>query len=184
MTTKYILHGGFAQEINSDNDLFFDEILKNTKESLEILLVEFAHSEERWEINLEKDKNQFERVKRDKELKYVLAREDIFIEQIKNADVIYISGGTTVRLLEKLDKFPNLKEHFLGKVVAGESAGANVLSTYCYSKSGGGVIKGLGTLPLKLIVHYIGEHKDVLSEVPENLEVLLLPNHKYKVFNI
>ncbi|MDQ3239102.1 MAG: peptidase E [bacterium] len=66
-------------------------------------------------------------------------------------------------------------------MVAGESAGANCLSTYCYSKSGGGVISGLGMTPVKLIPHYNGEHEVEFKADLDQLELVLLSDYQYKV---
>ncbi len=93
-------------------------------------------------------------------------------------------GGTTLKLLDALKKFPNLKELFKGKIIAGESAGAYVLSAFFFSKSAGGIFEGTGLVPVKIICHYIGENKEKLDECPKNLEILLLPDYKYRVFNI
>jgi peptidase E len=53
-----------------------------------------------------------------------------------------------------LQNYHNLKDKFIGKVVAGESAGANVQATFCYSKYGGSTMKGLGILPVFMYPHY------------------------------
>ena len=92
MKTKYILHGGSAQHTNEDNDLFFKEILKFTSDKVKILLVHFAGTEERKELNWERDTAQFIRNKGDKEIEFQLAEEDKFLEQITNSDVIYFGG--------------------------------------------------------------------------------------------
>jgi len=47
MKTKYILHGGNAQEVNEENDLFFGEIIKDFSESANVLLVQFAAIDEK-----------------------------------------------------------------------------------------------------------------------------------------
>lgn len=184
MSIKYILHGGGAQHVNSDNDTFFAEIIKDATGEVKILLVEFAGGTEKTALNAKVDMSQFERVRGGKNLTFDVAEEHSFLKQIKKADIVYVGGGTTVRLLEVLAKFPNLGEYFSGKIVAGESAGANCLSTYCYSKSGGGVVHGLGLVPVKMIPHYDGEYKEELEALPEKLDMLLLSNYQYKVFII
>jgi len=184
MQTKYILHGGSAQHANSENDKFFKEILKDTGNAVKVLLVHFAGTSERAELNKEIDTAQFERVKGDKKLTFQIASEKTFYVQIAWADVVYFGGGTTVKLLEALQQFEGLKEKFTDKIVAGESAGANFLSTYCYSKSGGGVIKGLGILPIKFIPHFESKHKEKLNRISGNLETLTLTNYQFKVYEI
>ena len=83
-----------------------------------------------------------------------------------------------------LKKYRNLKELFEGKIIAGESAGAYVLSSCFYSKSEGGIFKGLGFVPVKTICLYSGENREKLNDCPKNLEVLLLPDYAYKLFYI
>lgn len=92
-------------------------------------------------------------------------------------------GGETLRLLETLKKYSNLEKLIDGKIVSGESAGAYVLSTYFYSKTAGGVFRGLGLVPVKTICHYIGKNIDKLESVGGNLENLLLPNYKFEVMS-
>ena len=180
--TKYILHGGNAQEPCSDNNNFFIEILKDTKMNTKILLVHFAGRPEKAILNKAKDIDQFKRVQGDKILEFEVADEQSFLEKIKRNDIIYLGGGTTVRLLETLRKFPNLKNIFKGKIIAGESAGANALATYCYSKSAGGVFQGLGILPIKVIPHYETNLNKVLDSIGSNLEEVFLPEYKFRVF--
>jgi peptidase E len=184
MKTKYILHGGSAQHTNEDNDLFFKEILKSTPDKVKILLVHFAGTEDRKELNWQKDTAQFIRNKGNKEIEFQLAEEANFLEQIKNADVIYFGGGTTVNLINALTKFKNLKEALEGKIVAGESAGANTFCSYCYSKSGGGVIKCLGIVPVFMFPHYDTNIEADLGSVPQDIEKVFLPSYKFKTFEV
>lgn len=182
--TKYILHGGRAQDPNAENDKFFEEILDSTSTNPQILLVHFAGKPEKAEQNWQRDTSQFERVKGNKTLNFKLATIDGFENQVQNADVLYLGGGTTVKLLDELKDFNNLTELFKDKIIAGESAGANVLATFCYSKSGGGVFKTLGILPVKTYPHYEGSGEEELEAVGEGLELLLLREYQFKVFEV
>lgn len=184
MKTKYILHGGSAQHVNAENEKFYKEILKNTKDNLKILLVHFAGEPERSELNKQRDTFQFNNVKESKDITFEIADHNIFINQIKRSDIIYFGGGTTVKLINELKKYKNLKELFINKIIAGESAGMNFLAKYCYSKSGGGVIPCLGFLPIVTIPHYQPGDEKKLTNIPKDMEILLLPNYQYKVFEI
>lgn len=184
MATKYILHGGFAGHSNEENDKFYEEILTDTQDKLNVLLVYFAKEDDRIPVNKAEDVAHFEGNKENKELTYEVATEKEFSEQVKRADIIHLHGGTTLKLLAALQKHLGLKKLFDGKVVAGESAGAYVLSTYFYSKTADGLYQGLGLVPVKTICHYIGENKEKLSDVGKDLELLLLPDYKFKVFEI
>ena len=181
MATKFIIHGGFAGHINDQNDSFFKEMLKDTPDNPKVLLVYFAKELDRIPVNKEEDFVQFERNKRNKNISFQVADEKFFVEQIKVADVIYLHGGNTLKLLETLKKFPHLKELFTGKIIAGESAGAHALSSLFYSKNAGGVLQGLGFVPVQIICHYIGEN---VEKLPKNskLETLLLADYQYRVF--
>ncbi|SRR5260221_14652271 len=93
MTTTHILHGGSAQHINSENDLFFKEILKRTKlNNIKVLLVHFASDLEKLEANIEKDSGQFNRNKGNRKLNFTEAKKEKFLEQINErfGDTIYI----------------------------------------------------------------------------------------------
>ncbi|PCI21323.1 hypothetical protein COB64_00370 [Candidatus Wolfebacteria bacterium] len=69
-----------------------------------------------------------------------------------------------------------------GKIIAGESAGAYVLSTCFYSKTEGGIFEGLGLVPVKTICHYVGENSEKLDDCSGEIETLLLKDYEYKSF--
>ncbi|MCR4322762.1 MAG: Type 1 glutamine amidotransferase-like domain-containing protein [Candidatus Azambacteria bacterium] len=171
--TKCILHGGYAGRVNPENDLFFREILKDTSDEVNVLLVHFARNEDEYERFFEENTTQFKRNKENKNLSFEVASEDDFINQVDKSDVIYLQGGPTLKLLKVLKKYPNLEENLKSKTVAGESAGAYVLSSCFYSKSEGGVFDGLGFVPVKTICHYIGENKEELDRCPHYLEKVI-----------
>lgn len=183
MRTKYILHGGDAQIINTENDPFYAEILKDTPDNLKILLVYFANDPERNEDRKKGNIEQFNRVSGSKKFQFEIADEVNFINQIKNSDIIYIRGGSTPRLIEALSKYNNLEKEFEGKIISGESAGMNSLSKYSFSKSGG-LMQGLGIINVKTIPHYHGPFvgDTELGNVAPDVESLYLPEFEYKVF--
>lgn len=185
MKTKFILHGGFNRDRNKpeeDVDKFYAEILKDAPEEPTILLVCFARDIDKVPAATAKVIDAFERVQRQGGLHFEIAREDDFEEQVKSADVVYLHGGTTLKLLTALKKFPNLRELFKGKTIAGDSAGANVLGKFCYSPHANDVLEGLGILPLKIIPHFCEEYRGKVDGVGEGLEMLLLPEYEFKVF--
>lgn len=185
MKTKFILHGGFAKgKTEENNSEFYTEILKDAPEGAKILLVCFAKDDERVPIATERVKIEFNKSKWQKKITFDVASEEFFIEQVKSADVVYFHGGTTLKLLEALNKFPNFKDFLNGKIVAGESAGAHVFGNFFYSPSADKIAEGLGFLPLKIIPHYSEKYQGKLDNVGHNLELLLLPEYEYKVFEI
>ncbi len=184
MKTTYILHGGFAK--NSDiqkDDLFFKEILNYAPKETKILLVYFAENAERVEKRKTDDLVQFNNNKGDRTLSFDTAKEETFLKQAQVADVIYLHGGHSAKLLEALKKFDNLKNIFTGKIVAGDSAGANVLATIFYSNNIG-ISEGFGLVPIKIVTHYLEENRNKLDQIKPELETLFLSEYKTKVFVI
>jgi len=182
MKTKYILHGGYPAHINYDNDLFFKEILKTAPKNTKILLVYFAKELDRIPVNKDEDMTQFEKNKGNKSLFFEVAKEKIFLNQIEKSDVVYIHGGNTLKIITIFKNFPSFKKLTKGKIVAGESAGANLLSTFAYNPTSDFIIEGLGMVPVAIIPHFEKKYKNKLDTVPTSLERLFLPEYKYRVF--
>ncbi len=186
MATKFILHGGFTPHTPQIDDPFFLEILKDTPENTKILLVYFAAETERIDAYTTNDMAQFEKNKEVfKSLSFEIATEENFVEQIKKADVIYLHGGKTLKLLAALKKFSNLKELFVGKTIAADSAGVNCISTCCYSQSSDTILEGICIIPFKTICHYSEELRgkaDELNKFDNNSELLLLAENEYRVY--
>lgn len=180
MKTKFILHGGFAKGEKQENALFFKEILNSAPDEAKVLLVYFAKDSDRIIKNQEEDIEQFNKNKGDKTLSFEVARVDLFPEQVKQSDIIYLHGGHSGMLLDALKKYPNLKELFDGKIIAGDSAGANVVCSVFYSMKIG-VSEGFGLLPIKIFSHYLEESKDKLKDIKPELETLRLPEYQFRV---
>lgn len=185
MRTKYILHGGFEiGKQDEDNSLFYSEILRESSQTAQILIVPFAKDEDRIIPSKERVMKEFNKVKDQKEISFELANKESFLKQLISCDIIYFQGGTTTKLLNALKEFPDFKNLMEGKIIAGESAGSNVLCSYFYSKSADAVGRGLGFLPLKIIPHYKPEYKDKFIDIGEELENLFLCEYEFKVFYI
>lgn len=185
MKTKFILHGGFAKgKTDEDNSKFYFEILKDAPEKAKILLVCFAKDNDRISDATTRVMAEFNKNKWQKEITFEIATKEKFLEQIRSTDVIYFHGGRTLKLLEALNEFPDFKNLFEGKIVAGESAGANVWARYFYSPNADSVGEGLGFLPIKIIPHYIEQYEGKLDNVGKELDLLLLPEYEFKVLEI
>jgi len=185
MKTKYILHGGFEKgKLDEDNNSFYSEIIKDTSQSIKILLVPFAKDEDRVVPSNERVMREFNKVREGKEIVFEIAKKESFLKQLSLCDVIYFHGGTTLKLLNALKEFPDFKILLEGKIIAGESAGSNVLCAYFYSKSADMVGQGLGFFPVKIIPHYKPEYKDKFIGTDAELENLFLREYEFKVFYI
>lgn len=182
--TKFIFHGGFDKNISYIKDEFFQETLRDTQSDVKIFLVFFAEFDEYLELRIKQCKEQFENNKGSKNLDFKMATEENFLEGCAWADVIFLSGGRTVKIIEKLKKFENLKQVFDDKIVAGDSAGANVLGHSFYSKKTKEINEGFGIVPFKIIVHYTEDMSNPLVEIEPNFETLFLHEYETKVFYI
>ena len=177
--TKYLLHGGITRDVNSENEGFFSEMVTELSRG-RVLLVYFAREENEVEDCRREDVARF--LQFDKELEFEVATEENLEEQIKSADVIYLRGGKTEWLVEKMGKVSSLKELFEGKVVGGFSAGVYVLAKYYFENDTEELGEGLGILNIKAFCHYSPDRKDILDKLisfKENLPVLTLPNYKW-----
>jgi hypothetical protein len=182
--TKYILHGGATRNISKDNKRFFSEITNGLNEPINILCAYFSKDEEFWLDLFNQDKINFSSVAPNKTLNFVLAdaNQDKFIQQIKDSDVIYFRGGNTEMLKNHLINIKNLENLWQGKVVAGSSAGAYILTKYYFNNDDQKIYSGFNILPIKLIAHYSPEKTEALEKLEkygENLEVYKIPEEKF-----
>lgn len=190
--TKFILHGGFTRELNELNDGYFQEIVRTLKDGDKVLMVLFARKAEEYDELFEREVNNIKRNAGHKKLESLLADRKKFIEQVKESAAIVILGGETEQLKEVIRSYPEFLDTIKGKVVAGSSAGAYLFSTVHSSASEGGIYKGLGVLPIKLVCHYQSESgrfdyvgEDELQKVveyPGNLELVVLKDFEWRVF--
>lgn len=185
MKTKFILHGGLNPEkLEENNNVFYLEILADTSKEYSVLIVPFAKAVERIPETTERVISKFNKNREDKKLNFLIANEQSFIKQIELSDIIFFQGGTSLKLLEVLKKYPELEYSLKGKIVVGESAGANVLCKFFYSPKTDQIVEGLGFLPIKIIPHYKKDYEGKLGNVGSDLELLLLREDDYKVYFI
>lgn len=182
--TKFVLHGGFDKHIQYIQDEFFRNALEDTPPAVKIFLVFYAELEEYLELRVTQCKEQFANNKGSKTVEFMMATEENFSEGCAWADIIFLSGGRTVKLVEQLKKFQNVKELFDGKVVVGDSAGVNALMCFYYSKKSKEIGEGLGILPYKVIVHYSEDMGNPLKDTESTLETLFLREYQTMVINV
>ncbi|OGY90279.1 MAG: hypothetical protein A2677_01410 [Candidatus Komeilibacteria bacterium RIFCSPHIGHO2_01_FULL_52_14] len=174
--TMYILHGGATGKPDPLNDEFFKKIVQNIPDAGSILAVYFARKEDEYQNFFAQDKKLFEKAAGRKKIQPALASQKDFMKQLKAADAVYIRGGETPRLLTTLKHYPKFQGALQGKIVAGSSAGAYVLSTNYYSNEQGGVFQGLGILPINITCHFNGDQKvlDQLKKKSSQLKTVVL----------
>jgi peptidase E len=189
--TKYILHGGFTRTPNELNRKFMAEVVKDIPDGGQLLIVYFSRNDEEYPKLIEQDKEPFEAAATGKEIKVVVADKGKFVQQLKSSDAIYMRGGETELLMQELEKHPDFGSLVQGKTVAGSSAGAYVLAKYYHSASRGGIHKGLGLVPVRVICHYQSDGFDtpddpmaVMKDNPEDLRLIVLKDFEYEVIKL
>lgn len=186
---RYVLHGGATRRQTKDNARFFFEVTQGLPESATILCVYFARNRVDWAQLFEQDKINFSSAVPDKNLRFELAQEEtnVFVEQIKKTNVIFIPGGSTPILQSHLKHINDLKNLLQNKVVAGSSAGALVFAEYYYENDDDTYNQGLGLLPYKIICHYseaISGKREQLRKYGKNLEILNIPEEKFLIIEL
>lgn len=184
--TTFILHGGRSKNLSEQNNDFFKEIIIQTPPGGTILCIYFAKPKEQWREKFANDTTFFHQIPNSADKKFVLANntDDTFISQLKLSETIYISGGNTYLLIEKLSHIKNLSTIFQDKVIAGSSAGALALSTYFFNTDDNTVGSGLATLPIKIVCHYEeSRSNDVnkLRQYKEDLPIYTLREQEFVV---
>lgn len=182
--TKYILHGGNTREINADNDSFFREITLGTTGKTLVLLNYFSRKDDEVERCAEEDRQRFLQNSENKDLLFEIANSESFIEQLSRADILYIRGGETAKLVKKMSSVKGIKKLFDNKIVAGSSAGVYVLCKYYWENDRKKLGKGLGILDFKALCHYAPERQHIvkkLMQYEESLSLITLANYKWIV---
>lgn len=185
--TKYILHGGETKVENESNRKFFFECTNLLQTAVNVLCIYFAKSTGSIEEAFEFAKQKFmEAAAPGKELTFVLADENLEIlrKQIQDADVVYIHGGDTDVLKDKLFGLSDFAQRIAGKTVAGSSAGAYILARYYYSNSKSGIYEGFGLLPVKVFAHWSEEKQGQrveLEQFGEKLPVYTIPETEFVI---
>ena len=186
MKTKFILHGGFSREHYplQEDDAFFGEIFKDAPDNIQMLLVYFAEREDMLSLRIRQDTQQCIKNSGSKKIEFRVAIEEAFERDCAWAHVIYFHGGATAKLMAVLEKYPDIKEMLAGKIIAGDSAGANSFAHVYFSKNAQAIGSGLGILPFKIVAHYEEGISNPLADVESQYETLFLKEYETKVVYI
>lgn len=188
--TKFILHGGFTRKDNELNRSFFKEFLADLPNEGTVLMVFFASRDDDPSATFKELAERMLSEADGKDINFILATKDGFLEEIKKSNAVYMHGGSTNKLLDVLRTFPPLQHLIQNKTVAGSSAGAYAIAKYGASHSEDRVRDGLGLAPLRAVCHYESPELPpapgavtVLQNMDTSLELVLLKDCEWKVFN-
>lgn len=182
--TKFILHGGNTRDFNEYNDSFFREMTAESTGKIKILLNYFSRENNEVAQCAEQDKKRILQHSVNKNVDFDIAAPNSMARQLETADVLYIRGGDTEKLVNIMKTIPRFHELLEHKVVAGSSAGVYVLAKYYWENDTDVLGEGLGILNLKARCHYQLQDKEIINKLldhKERLPLLTLPNYKWVV---
>jgi peptidase E len=192
---KYILVGGYIHKAKDEGRAFCEELIKGiNKKPVKILDCMFARSQDSWEKKIKEDYVLFSKFIKNFDLE--LADPLKFTEQVKNSDVIFLRGGYTQVLFKLLNKDTSWIKELDGKVLAGTSAGAEVIAKYYHVLSTNRIGDGLGLLSIKVVPHWNSDYSDEtvkninwdktlkeLKEYKEDLPIYALKEGEFIIIN-
>lgn len=184
--TIYILHGGGSGTASEANTKFFSEITSRLSDGTTILCVYYARPEEDWNELFVQDKRFLQQTRMDVvfHIEQAAAEPQKFLVQLQHASAVFIRGGETDLLKSRLKHPEQLNNLFQGKIIAGSSADAYILSTYYYSNGKDILQDGFGILPIKVFCHYTDQKKEKLISLQnykEDLPIYQLCDQEYAI---
>lgn len=173
---------------NSHNHSFFTECTKDLQHDDTILWVGFArrNAQEREETFIRDTELILSHT--DKDLTVLSADEESLLDQIAQAQLVFVTGGDTEKLQAAIECHPDFMQALEGKVYAGSSAGACICATYYYGEPTKEVVQGMQLLPIALQVHADNpdfggtpENTQKLAATAPDLELIALPESEWVV---
>lgn len=156
--TRYIVNSGGIKRDSEKAKAFATEIVKGLGDHPRILYCYFANPRQDWEEKFSEYSKGFKSwLPEAIQPGFEMAMPDIFDEQIKRSDAIYMHGGDDHLLMYWLRQF-DIPRIWEGKTVATNSASSDALSKYFWTCDWRQCMEGLGILPIKFIPHYLSDY--------------------------
>jgi hypothetical protein len=150
--TRYFLVGGNWKFAGDGGARLCAALAPHLSPPAKMLICLFGRDPSEWDEQFGRVVPVFEKYLQ--HVSYELARPETFIQQIQDADVVYLNDGDNLLMERTMIDFQHLEAAFADKVIVASSAGANILSSVYYTRTYGMVRPGLGVLPIKFIAHY------------------------------
>ncbi len=156
--TKYVLNSGGLKNNPNRARMYFDELCKGMSSKTKVLWCFFATLPTPTKVRFEKYTNLFaEYFPESVSPQNFNATLENFVEEVRQADVVYLHGGEVVPLKEVLQQI-DYQEVFRGKVIGCNSASSMVFSSSYWSCSNRTCGDGLGLFDIKYLAHYKSEY--------------------------
>ena len=195
--TKYVVQSGGIKNQPKLMRKFHQEIVKGLGNTPKFVLCNFAQGREYWEAKFADYCNMIaEDMPNGVKPTFELAMPDKFVNQCKNADVIYFHGGDN-HLLKHWVKQYDIAKLFKDKVVATNSASSDMVATHYWTCDWRECQDGFGILPIKFIPHYksnFGDedprgpidwdkaYKELKAYGDQDLPIVALKEGEYKLY--
>lgn len=150
---RLILMGGRPWLAKDGGKRFVDTLLRYYPKKAKVAFCIFAQSEADWPETQSVNKKMFEAFKEGRSFRFQVMSAENFAEVSAWADIIYLPGGSTARLLAALEMF-DLYELWDGKLIAGASAGTNLFCAGFVSLQDKTFGHGLGWVQATCIPHW------------------------------
>ncbi|OGK62970.1 hypothetical protein A2334_01915 [Candidatus Roizmanbacteria bacterium RIFOXYB2_FULL_38_10] len=192
--TTFVLHGGRTKIDSVDNNLFFKQFTDTvSKNRVKILLCYWARERGRWNELFEKDRIRIlMQTNKKTDIDLIETIEALHV-QLKEADVLYFSGGEEEHMGPYKLQLPFLKDALDNKVFIGSSMGAFLASKHYVlsldSQNTDAVYSGLGLVPYNILCHWdIETNKDkkiaMLKEKDPQTPLLLIEEEKFEILKV
>ena len=186
--TTFLLHGGAISKDTKDNDEFFHQFTTLVdKQTVKILLCYWARDKGQWNLLTKRDTSKIlKNTSKSVEFHVVQNTKDLF-SKLPEFDILYVSGGKAEPIEPLYSALGRLKKSLDGKVYAGSSMGAFLVSEhYVLSfdrQDSNTVHKGLALVPFQILCHWNIETKKQeklkLLKTHSNLPVLVLEESQF-----
>ncbi len=191
---RLVLMGGRPWVAGDKGKLFTDALFRYFPNEVKLAFCMFAQPESEWVSTEKWNTSMFDSFKGSRTIIYKTMTHETFEDISKWADIIYIPGGDPFKLMEEIEKH-DVGKLWDGKIVAGSSAGADLLCKgfpYLQEKRFG---DGLGWLNVAMIPHWRDDFNDytdsdwdwaeqeALKCYPD-LPVLCIPEGQFTEFTV
>lgn len=188
--TTYILYGGRTKIDSANNQLFFKQFTDLVqKDHVKILLCYFAREKKSWNELFENDKAKIlKQSTRKAEINIVETIESLAM-QLKEADVLYFSGGKEEFLRPYISQLNFLKVALHNKIFIGSSMGSFLAAKHyvlSFSDQKEDIVyEGLGLIPYNILCHWnVEKNKEIkinmLREKDPQTPLLLIEEEKFE----
>ena len=161
---RLILMGGRPWLAEDGGRRFSDTILRYFPKEVKLAFCIFAQPESDWDETKKWNTSMFNKFNSERDITYQTMTPENFESVSAWADVIYLPGGSSFALIEKMKSVGDISRLWDGKVIAGSSAGADLFCTGFIALSDRKFGMGLGWVRAVCIPHWRAKNFEGYTE--------------------